>query len=93
MTDGSADRPSLRDLLDEYDRALGHTDLLWRDLDADEVCWRPVPDSSAIGWHLGHQAAVAHFMLRNLTATDSLDRTEPITRDSAFLALFRFSRA
>ena len=62
------DRPDLHDLLAEYDRALDYTDLLWRDLTADEVRWRPVADSSAIGWHLGHQAAVAHYMLRNLTA-------------------------
>jgi hypothetical protein len=62
------DRSDLHDLLTEYDRALDHTDLLWRDLTAQEVHWRPVPESSAIGWHLGHQAAVAHYMLRNLTA-------------------------
>lgn len=62
------DRPDLHDLLAEYDRALRYTDLLWRDLSADEVYWRPIPESSAIGWHLGHQAAVAHYMLRNLTA-------------------------
>lgn len=62
------DRFDLHDLLTEYDRALDHTDLLWRDLTAQEVHWRPVPESSAIGWHLGHQAAVAHYMLRNLTA-------------------------
>ena len=36
----------------------------------DEIHWRPVPKSSAIGWHLGHQAAVAHFMVRNLTAAE-----------------------
>ena len=60
--------PDLRALLAEYERAITHTDLLWCDLDVDEVHWRPVPDSSAIGWHLGHQAAVAHYMLRNLTA-------------------------
>jgi hypothetical protein len=60
--------PHLRSLLAEYDRALGHTDRLWRDLDEAEVHWRPIEASSAIGWHLGHQAAVAHYMLRNLTA-------------------------
>jgi hypothetical protein len=64
MTEG----PSLHALLAEYERALDYTDRLWRDLDVEEVHWRPVPDSSAIGWHLGHQAAVAHYMLRNLTA-------------------------
>lgn len=57
-------------LLDEYDRALAHTDSLWRDLQPDEVLWRPNENSSAIGWHLGHQPAVAHFMVRNLTAAE-----------------------
>lgn len=57
-------------LVVEYDRALEHTDLLWRDLSAEEVTWRPHEESSAIGWHLGHQAAVAHFLVRNLTAAE-----------------------
>ena len=61
---------TLSDLLAEYDRALSWTDSLWQDLTADQVVWRPEPESSAIGWHLGHQAAVAHFMLRNLTAAE-----------------------
>ena len=43
-------------------------DDLWRDLTTEEVRWRPDETSSAIGWHLGHQAHVAHFMVRNLTA-------------------------
>jgi hypothetical protein len=58
----------LRELLIEYDRARAYTDTLWRDLSSEEVKWRPTPNSSAIGWHLGHQAHVAHSMLRNLTA-------------------------
>lgn len=58
----------LRELLIEYDRARAYTDTLWRDLSSEEVKWRPTPNLSAIGWHLGHQAHVAHFMLRNLTA-------------------------
>lgn len=62
--------PDLPDLLVEYDRALAYTESLWADLDADEVHWRPHADSSAIGWHLGHQAAVAHYMVRNLTAAE-----------------------
>lgn len=62
--------PSLAELLTEYDRALAYTDALWTDLEADEVRWRPHDESSAIGWHLGHQAAVAHFLLRNLTAAE-----------------------
>ncbi|MGQ0846036.1 MAG: DinB family protein [Sporichthyaceae bacterium] len=58
------------ELLVEYDRALAYTESLWRDLSPDEVRWRPNDDSSAIGWHLGHQATVAHFMIRNLTAAE-----------------------
>jgi DinB superfamily len=58
------------ELLTEYDRARDYTESLWRDLKADEVRWRPHPKSSAIGWHLGHQAAVAHYMIRNLTAAE-----------------------
>ena len=57
-------------LLAEYERALGYTASLWHDLSEDEVRWRPHEQSSAIGWHLGHQAAVAHFMVRNLTAAE-----------------------
>src|SRR5699024_1498754 len=56
----------LPELLAEYDRALAYTEDLWRDLDPDEVVWRPLQDASAIGWHLGHQAHVAHFMVRTL---------------------------
>ena len=62
--------PDLRELLAEYDRARAFTDSLWRDLSVDEVSWRPNVHSSAIGWHLGHQAHVAHFMIRNLTAAE-----------------------
>ncbi len=60
----------LRQLLVEYDRALGHTDDLWTDLSIEQVHWRADEQSSAIGWHLGHQPAVAHFMVRNLTAAE-----------------------
>jgi uncharacterized damage-inducible protein DinB len=58
------------ELLHEYDRARAYTDGLWRDLTPDELTWRPHENSSAIGWHLGHQAHVAHFMIRNLTAAE-----------------------
>jgi DinB superfamily len=58
------------DLLREYDSARAYTDQLWTDLSADEVLWRPHDNFSAIGWHLGHQAHVAHFMIRNLTAAE-----------------------
>lgn len=57
-------------LLDEYRRALDYTDSLWLDLPSDTVNWRPVAQFSPIGWHLGHQAAVAHFLVRNLTAAE-----------------------
>jgi hypothetical protein len=58
------------ELLAEYDRARAYTDELWRDLSQTELHWRPEPDFSPIGWHLGHQAHVAHFMVRNLTAAE-----------------------
>jgi hypothetical protein len=62
--------PNLSELLGEYDRALGYTSELLADLTADQIGWRPHADSSAIGWHLGHQAAVAHYLVRNLTAAE-----------------------
>ncbi len=61
---------TIPDLLQEYDRARAYTDQLWLDLTPDEVIWRPYDDFSPIGWHLGHQAHVAHFMVRNLTAAE-----------------------
>ena len=61
----------LDDLLREYDRALAYTEALVGDLIDDEIHWRPDQESSSIGWHLGHQAAVAHFMIRNLTAAEA----------------------
>lgn len=63
-------RHSLSDLLDEYDRALAHTATLVADLSDAELIWRPDDASSSIAWHLGHQAAVAHYMVRNLTAAE-----------------------
>ena len=62
--------PMIEELLVEYDRALAYTDSLWLDLTDEEIRWRPHEESSAIGWHLGHQAAVAHYMVRNLTAAE-----------------------
>ena len=77
-------------LLREYDRARTYTDELWRDLTPDEVTWRPHEDSSAIGWHLGHQAHVAHFMVRNLTAAEpSPDPELDALMDSAQPERFR----
>lgn len=58
------------ELLVEYDRARAYTESLWRDLTEEEVHWRAGEEASAIGWHLGHQAHVAHFMVRNLTAAE-----------------------
>jgi hypothetical protein len=67
---GTTPHPTIDQLLAEYDRALDHTASLWHDLTEDQVRWRPDERSSAIGWHLGHQPAVAHFMVRNLTAAE-----------------------
>lgn len=68
----------------EYDRARAYTRDLWSDLSDDEVRWRPHEHSSAIGWHLGHQPAVAHFMVRNLTAAEaSLDTELDALMDAA----------
>ena len=93
----------LAELLVEYDRARAYTDSLWRDLTSEEVHWRAGEHASAIGWHLGHQAHVAHFMVRNLTAAepspdpgldDLMDSANPEPRrgelpDLARLASFR----
>ncbi|MFD7403753.1 DinB family protein [Streptomyces sp. NPDC059866] len=77
-------------LLREYDRARAYTDALWKDLTPDEVTWRPHENSSAIGWHLGHQAHVAHFMIRNLTAAEpSPDPELDALMDSANPERFR----
>jgi len=61
---------TLDQLVIEFDRALSYTADLYRDLSQEEVHWRSGEDASAIGWHLGHQAAVSHFMVRNLTAAE-----------------------
>lgn len=53
-------------LCHEYDLARLYTQSLYEDLLELDVQWRPKPKSSAIAWHLGHQAAVNHFLLRNL---------------------------
>lgn len=66
----SASSAPLDVLVDELRRAWAYTDSLWLDLDESQVRWRPTEHSSAIGWHLGHQAAVAHFMVRNLLAAE-----------------------
>ncbi|BCK67478.1 hypothetical protein Srufu_014310 [Streptomyces libani subsp. rufus] len=77
-------------LLREYGRARAYTDELWKDLSPEEVTWRPSENSSAIGWHLGHQAHVAHFMIRNLTAAEpSPDPELDALMDSAQPEKFR----
>jgi hypothetical protein len=75
---------TLRALLDELDRALAYTDALQLGLTPEQIVWRPTAASSAIGWHLGHQAAVAHYMLRNLIAAEpSIDADIEALMDSA----------
>lgn len=75
---------TISDLLVEYDRALDYTESLWADLTVEEVHWRESAEASAIGWHLGHQPAVAHFMVRNLTAAEPpIDAALDALMDSA----------
>ena len=57
-------------LRDEYDLARRYTQSLYADLPEAAVHWRPAPQSSGIGWHLGHQAAVNHFFMRNVLAAE-----------------------
>lgn len=57
-------------LLEEYDAARAWTSALVADLDDDQLRWRAGEQASAIGWHLGHQAAVNHYLVRNLTAAE-----------------------
>jgi hypothetical protein len=64
-------RTSLDELLNEYAAAQRYSLALVEGLDHSQVMWRPHSDSSAIAWHLGHQAAVNHYMVRNLTAAEA----------------------
>jgi len=57
-------------LLDEFEIAQAWSAALIAGLSDEQVAWRPNENSSAIGWHLGHQGAVNHFMVRNLTAAE-----------------------
>lgn len=57
-------------LLTEYERARRYTEVVVDGLDDAQVSWRPDEQASGIGWHLGHQAAVNHYMVRNLTAAE-----------------------
>lgn len=71
-------------LRDEYDLSRRYTRSLYEDLSEADIQWRPAPKSSAIGWHLGHQAAVNHYMIRNLlNAEVSLDPQLDTLFDSA----------
>lgn len=72
---------SLTDLLDEYAVAQAYSLALVDGLTPDQVSWRPDQNSSAMGWHLGHQGAVNHYMVRNLTAAE-------VSFDKAFDAVF-----
>lgn len=74
----------LADLLVEYSAALDYSLALVEGLTDKQIAWRPDENSSAIGWHLGHQAAVNHFMVRNLTAAEvSFDKNFDALFDSA----------
>lgn len=81
MTDQSFRSLSLADLLDEHRVAQEYSLALVAELDADQIAWRPDENSSSIAWHLGHQGAVNHYMVRNLTAAE-------VTFNSAFDAVF-----
>lgn len=61
---------ALADLLVAYDAARAYSIDLINGLEPDQIAWRPHENSSAIAWHLGHQAAVNHFMVRNLTVAE-----------------------
>ena len=61
---------NLEMLRDEYDLARRYTQSLYADLPEAEVSWRPAPKSSGIGWHLGHQAAINHILVRNVLAAE-----------------------
>jgi DinB superfamily len=68
----------------EYDAARAYSASVAEGLDEAALMYRPHQDSSAMAWHLGHVAAVNHFMLRNLTAAEpSLDPRSDRVFDSA----------
>lgn len=74
----------LRGLVIELAAARRYSEALIGGLTEEQVLWRPNEDSSAIGWHLGHQAAVRHFMVRNLTAAEpSINKEFDAVFDSA----------
>ncbi len=75
---------ALSDLLTEYAVAQSYSLALVDGLAEDQVAWRPNENSSAMAWHLGHQGAVNHYMVRNLTAAEvSFDPELDAVFDSA----------
>lgn len=75
---------SLDALLEEYAVAQTYSLDLITGLSQDEVSWRPDENSSSMAWHLGHQGAVNHYLVRNLTAAEvSFDRGFDAVFDSA----------
>ena len=81
---GRKEKPmDLTSLRDEYDLARRYTQALYEDLSEADVQWRPSAQSSSIAWHLGHQAAAAHFVLRNLINAEA-------SLNPAYDALVRF---
>ena len=74
----------LQNLRDEYNLARRYTQSLYEDLSETQVQWRPSPTGSGIAWHLGHQAATNHVLLRNLIAAEpSLNPTFDAVFDAA----------
>lgn len=57
-------------LLDRLAAAQAYSVSLIDGLDGEQIFWRPNENSSAIAWHLGHQGAVSHYLVRNLTAAE-----------------------
>jgi hypothetical protein len=62
--------PRLSRLLEEADIARDYSLALVAGLTPAQIAWRPHERSSAIGWHLGHQAAVTHYLVRNLASAE-----------------------
>ena len=66
----NASRSTLQATVHEYDLARSYSESLIEGLSDEQCAWRPNEQSSGLGWHLGHQAAVNHYMVRNLTAAE-----------------------
>lgn len=61
---------TLPDLLAEYANSQAYSLSLINDLTPDQVHWRPDEHGSSMAWHLGHQGAVNHYLVRNLTSAE-----------------------